>query len=70
MFTYAIEKVTNQRNWNESDHALYLQIVDALIERGVMPDHDAREPWFLCYAHSEKDIDDTLTALRESVKDV
>lgn len=70
MFTYAIgvEKVTNQRTWNESDHGLYLDIVDALIERGVMPDHDAREPWFLCYAHSDKDIDDTLTAFRESVK--
>jgi glutamate-1-semialdehyde 2,1-aminomutase len=70
MFTYAlgVEKVTSQRDWNESDHALYLDIVDGLIERGVMPDRDAREPWFLCHAHSEKDIDDTLTAFREAVK--
>jgi glutamate-1-semialdehyde 2,1-aminomutase len=70
MFTYAIgvEKVTSQRTWNGSDHDLYLEIVDALIERGVMPDHDAREPWFLCYAHSDKDIGDTLTIFREAVK--
>jgi len=34
----------------------------------VMPDHDAREPWFLCYSHSDKDIDDTLTAFRDAVK--
>jgi len=70
MFSYAIgvEKVTNQRTWNESDKDYYLKLVDALIERGVMPDHDAREPWFLCYAHSDKDIDDTLAIFREVVK--
>ena len=49
---------------------IILRMVEALIERGVMPDHDAREPWFLCYAHSEKDIDDTLTAFSECVKSV
>jgi glutamate-1-semialdehyde 2,1-aminomutase len=72
MFTYAIgaEKITSQREWNQTDHQLYLDIIDALIERGVMPDHDAREPWFLCYAHSDKDIDDTLTAFRDAVKSV
>jgi glutamate-1-semialdehyde 2,1-aminomutase len=70
MFTFAIgaEKITSQREWNNTDHELYLEIMDALIERGVMPDHDAREPWFLCYAHTEKDIDDTLTAFREAVQ--
>jgi glutamate-1-semialdehyde 2,1-aminomutase len=70
MFTYAlgVEKVTSQRNWNESDKDLYLKIIAELIDRGVMPDNDAREPWFLCYAHSDKDIDDTLTIFRESVK--
>lgn len=70
MFSYAIgvEKVTNQRIWNKSDKDFYLKIAEALIERGVMPDFDAREPWFLCYAHSEKDIDDTLMAFRDAVK--
>ncbi|MFZ5818842.1 MAG: guanitoxin biosynthesis PLP-dependent transaminase GntE [Chloroflexota bacterium] len=70
MFSYAlgVEKATSQRTWNESDKDYYLELVDALIERGVMPDHDAREPWFLCYAHSDKDIDDTLAIFREAVK--
>lgn len=70
MFSYAIgvEKTVNQRTWNESDKDYYLELVEALIERGVMPDHDAREPWFLCYAHSDRDIDDTLTIFREAVK--
>jgi len=69
MFSYAVgvEKVASQRQWNESDKEYYLALVDALLERGVMPDHDPREPWFLCYAHSDKDIVDTLTAFREAV---
>jgi glutamate-1-semialdehyde 2,1-aminomutase len=72
MFSYAIgvEKVTDQRSWNESEKGYYLALVEAMLERGVMPDHDPREPWFLCYAHSEKDIDDTLTVFRDVVKAV
>jgi glutamate-1-semialdehyde 2,1-aminomutase len=72
MFSYAVgvDKVTNQREWSKSEMDYYLQLVEALIERGVMPDHDAREPWFLCYSHSDKDIDDTLTAFNEAVRSV
>ena len=53
MFSFAlgVETVTNQRDWNESDKEYYLRLVEAAIERGVMPDHDPREPWFLCYSH-------------------
>ena len=70
MFSYAIgvEKVTDQRSWSESEQDYYLALVDAMIERGVMPDHDPREPWFLCYSHSEADIDRTLEVFREAVK--
>jgi len=72
MFSYAIgvENVTDQRTWNESEKEYYLALIEAMIERGVMPDHDAREPWFLCYSHSEADIDTTLDVVRESVKTV
>ncbi len=70
MFSYAIgiESVSDQRSWNESDKDLYLNLVDALIERGVMPDHDPREPWFLCYAHADAEIDQTLEIFRDAVK--
>jgi glutamate-1-semialdehyde 2,1-aminomutase len=70
MFSYAIgcERVTNQRDWDETDKEYYLRIVDAAIERGVMPDHDPREPWFLCYAHSEADIDETLNVMQEVIR--
>jgi glutamate-1-semialdehyde 2,1-aminomutase len=72
MFSYAvgIAKVSDQRSWNESEKEYYLSLVEALIERGVMPDHDPREPWFLCYAHGEAEIDKTLEVFREAVKAV
>jgi glutamate-1-semialdehyde 2,1-aminomutase len=72
MFSVAIgvEKVTDQRSWNESDKDYYLALIEAMIERGVMPDHDPREPWFLCYSHSDEDIDTTLSVARDAIKEV
>lgn len=58
------------RDWARADNALYERIVMALIERGVMPDPDAREPWFLCYAHADSVIDETLDAFEDAVSSV
>jgi glutamate-1-semialdehyde 2,1-aminomutase len=70
MFSFAtgVEKVTGQRDWDESEKEYYLRLVEAAIERGVMPDHDPREPWFLCYSHTEADIDQTLNVWEDIVK--
>jgi len=70
MFSYAfgVEHVTCQREWDASDRDYYLRLVDAAIERGVMPDHDPREPWYLCYAHTEADIDETLNVMADAVR--
>ncbi len=70
MFSFAIgiEQVTCQRDWDQSDKDLYIKLQEMAMERGVMADHDAREPWFLCYEHSEADIDDTLSVYAEIVK--
>ncbi len=72
MFSFAlgVEDVTCQRDWNESDKDLYLRLVEMAIERGVMPDHDPREPWFLCYQHSDADVDETLNVYADIVKQV
>ncbi len=72
MFSFAIgiDKPTCQRDWAESDRDYYLCLVDAAIERGVLPDHDAREPWFLSYSHSDEDIDETLNVFADIVKTV
>ena len=72
MFSFAlgIESVTNQREWSNSDHDMYLKLAEKAIAQGVMPDFDAREPWFLCYEHSDADIDETLNVYAEIVKEV
>lgn len=72
MFSFAVgvESVTDQRSWNESEKEYYLSLVEAIIEQGVMPDHDPREPWFLCYSHREAEIDRTLEVVNEAVKNV
>ncbi|MBI5946197.1 MAG: aspartate aminotransferase family protein [Chloroflexi bacterium] len=68
-FSLNIDSVTCQRDWAKSDHNLYIEITDKAIARGVMPDRDAREPWFLCYEHSDADIDETLNVYAEIVKE-
>jgi glutamate-1-semialdehyde aminotransferase len=39
-----------------------------LIASGAMPDPDFREPWFLCYSHSDEDIDRTLEYYEDAVR--
>ena len=72
MFSFAIgiEKPTSQREWDKSEQAYYLHLAEAAIERGVMPDPDSREPWFLSYSHSDADIDETLNVFADAVKTV
>ncbi len=72
MFSFAVgvEKVTDQRSWSLCEKEYYLNLVESMINQGIMPDHDAREPWFLSYSHSEADIDTTLEVVRDSVRTV
>lgn len=72
MLSFAIgtDKVVEQRDWQETERDYYLRLVEYAIERGVMPDHDPREPWFLCYSHTESDIDETLNVMTDAIKNV
>ena len=56
------------RSFLEADHALYDRIIVQLAERGVLPEMDDREPWFISYSHTEADIAETLTKFEEAVK--
>jgi glutamate-1-semialdehyde 2,1-aminomutase len=70
MFSFAVgaDRVTNQREWNKTEKDYYFRLIEAAYERGVMPDYDPREPWFLCYSHGEAEIDETLSVMRDAVK--
>jgi glutamate-1-semialdehyde 2,1-aminomutase len=68
--TFGEEEATDFRGWLKLDHELYTAIMSALIRRGAMPDPDGGEPWFLCAALSEKDVEDTLNFFEDAVKEV
>jgi glutamate-1-semialdehyde 2,1-aminomutase len=56
------------RDYINGDAELYEKIAMQLITRGVQPDSDGREPWFLCAALSEADVAETLNIFNDSVK--
>jgi len=56
------------RDYIQGDAELYEKIAMELITRGVQPDSDGREPWFLCYSLTQADVDETLNAFNDSVK--
>lgn len=47
----------NYRDWKQTDSALYEKFAFRLIEHGVMLEPDSREPWFICEAHTNVDLD-------------
>lgn len=72
MFGIALseEEPTDARGWAETDRSLYEAIMMGLLQRGAMPEIDGAEPWFLCAALSEEDVEATLNYFAEAVKEV
>ena len=66
MFT---ERVASEyRDWADTDHDLYDEVALGMMARGVMPEPDSREPWFMCEAHAEGDtVDRVVTCFGESL---
>jgi glutamate-1-semialdehyde 2,1-aminomutase len=58
---------TNYRDWKVSDYSFYDALAANLIDRGVMCEPDSREPWFICGAHDESCLADTLNAFEAAV---
>ena len=63
----AEEEPRDFREYFKGDGELYEELAINLIERGVQPDGDAREPWFLCYSLSEEDVSETLNVFNDSI---
>jgi glutamate-1-semialdehyde 2,1-aminomutase len=58
---------TDYRSYCANDFALSSELLEGLIERGIMVDDDPREPWFMCAAHSAQDVAETLNAFEDAV---
>lgn len=56
------------RDLDRVDWDLYEVIGEHLIDNGVMPDPDGREPWFLCSDHTEADAAETLQKFEDAVQ--
>lgn len=69
IFWFAEEAPKEYRDWLASDHTLYNKVAAGLIKRGVMPEPDSREPWFMCAALSLEDIAQTAQALEDSLRE-
>ena len=69
IFWFAEEAPKEYRDWVTSDRSLYDEVAAGLINRGVMPEPDSREPWFMCLALSQADIAETANALEDSLRE-
>jgi glutamate-1-semialdehyde 2,1-aminomutase len=55
------------RDTAKHDEDLYTEVVLGMIERGVMPVDDAKEPWFISSSHTNEDVAETLTAFEDAL---
>lgn len=69
-FLITEREIKDFRDMAYHDAGLYGKIMHHLFENGVWMEDDAREPWFLCEAHDEALIDETLNRFEDAVKAV
>ena len=53
---FGSEVPQNYRDWKKTDSELYTKFAFNLIANGVMLEPDSREPWFICEAHKDMDL--------------
>lgn len=58
---------SNYRDWRRSDYTFYDALAPQLHEHGVLCEPDSREPWFVCEAHDQRCLDETLAAFEAAV---
>jgi len=51
---------TNYRDWATSDYTFYNELAGRLNDLGILCEPDSREPWFICAAHDEACLTETL----------
>lgn len=64
---FAQDPPRNYRDWKGSDYAFYDAAAKVLHDEGVLCEPDSREPWFVCAAHDEGCLKQTLGAFEIAV---
>lgn len=55
------------RDWASSDYTFYEALAPELHDLGVLCEPDSREPWFICEAHDERCLAETLQRFETAV---
>jgi glutamate-1-semialdehyde 2,1-aminomutase len=50
----------NYRDWKKTDYSFYNAMAAHLHDLGILCEPDSREPWFICAAHDDACLDETL----------
>ena len=64
---FAAEPPRNYRDWKGSDYSFYDAMARVLHDELILCEPDSRAPWFICEAHDESCLKDTLTAFEIAV---
>jgi glutamate-1-semialdehyde 2,1-aminomutase len=64
---FAAKAPDNYRDWKRSDYTFYDTMALHLHELGLIVEPDSREPWFVCEAHDDACLGETLTAVERAV---
>jgi glutamate-1-semialdehyde 2,1-aminomutase len=64
------EPVRDFASATSADTGRYARFFRAMLERGVHPPPSQFEGWFLSASHSERDVDRTIAAAREAMREV
>lgn len=55
------------RDWVNSDYTFYESLAPELHDLGILCEPDSREPWFICEAHDERCLAETLKSFETAV---
>jgi len=65
---FAHEPPRNYRDWKGSDYTFYDAAARVLHDEGVLCEPDSREPWFVCAAHDDSCLKQTLAAFEVAIE--
>jgi len=64
---FASKPPVDYRAWKRSDYTFYDKMAHHLHDFGIICEPDSREPWFMCEAHDQSCLEDTLRAVEQAV---
>jgi glutamate-1-semialdehyde 2,1-aminomutase len=64
---FAHDPPRTYRDWKGSDYTFYDAAAKVLHDEGVLCEPDSREPWFVCAAHDDSCLSDTLAGFEVAI---